>query len=355
MPAHRHHPRRAVLLALPAAAHAATAEVQSGQLVYRGGAAGNAVSLSQLADGRLLVSDSRDAVSAGAGCATVSGGAVCSGASRIFVGLGGGDDVLSSTTSLPTTYNGGLGDDVLVSGTGPSTSKVAFNGNDGRDTANYAGAARGVTVRKDGADNDGRTGLDADHIEADVEVLQGSEFADTLSSFDAPTRFAGLGGADTLSGGSANDVFEAGAQADGADVIRGNGGFDTVDYRARTRSVTITVDAAGADDGEAGEGDEVRTTEQALTGSGADTLAGSPIATRGGSCVSGAGIDRITGTDEADGITPGTGRDIVDARGGADVVRARDGEADSVACGLGPDTLEADAADVLVTGCEAAG
>jgi Ca2+-binding RTX toxin-like protein len=210
-------------------------------------------------------------------------------------------------------------------------------------------------VDLDGFAADGRTGVDRDNIGDDVEVLQGTGFADKLSGsvFDvAGHRFVGLTGDDELVGGGGNDIFLTGPTADGADRIDGNGGFDTVDYRNRTRPVTVTVDAAGSDDGEAGERDQVETIEQLITGSGADTLRGSPFATRDGAFVSGAGVDTITGTDQRDLITPGAGRDTVDARGGADIVRARDGESDTIACGAALDTLEADASLEISSGCE---
>lgn len=322
----------------------------------QGSVADNSVSVSQLPDGRVLVSDSREGIPAGAGCVTASGGVACSGASRIFVGLSQGNDSLATTASLPIQYFGGDGDDALVTGTGPGPSRVEFTGNAGRDMVNYAAATRGVAVTVDGAANDGRTGSDADNIDDDVERLQGSQFADSLSGnfFDSiPTTFIGLGGDDALNGGSGNDVFTMSGQADGADLIRGLGGFDTVDYRNRSRSVTVTVDAGSGDDGEGGERDEVREIEQVITGSGADTLTGSPFPGSGGhNFVSGAGADRITGTITRDGISPGPGRDTVDARGGDDSVRARDGEADSIACGTGIDTLQADSGLEISTGCE---
>ncbi len=348
-------PAALAALALPGAAEATSVGVEGTVLQVSGSAAANAVSLSQRADGRLLIADAREAVAAGTGCTSVSGGVLCSGANRVSIALGSADDVLSTTTSLPTRLFGGDGDDTLVTGTGPSASKVDFTGDAGRDTIDYAAATRGVVVTKDGQANDGRPGVDADDIGDDVEVLQGSQFADALSGSVAATseRFVGLGGDDTLNGGFGNDIVETGGQADGADRIDGGVGVDTIDFRARTRAVTVTVDAGGADDGEAGERDEVRDTEQLLTGAGDDTLAGSPVISTGSTFVSGAGVDRITGTAGPDGLTPGAGRDTVDARGGADVVRARDGEADTIACGSEIDTLQADAGlDGLTSGCE---
>ncbi|MGD9573013.1 MAG: hypothetical protein AB7V62_14085 [Thermoleophilia bacterium] len=344
-------------LALPGAATAATAEVSSGQLVIRAGAeaTANAMTLSQQPDGRVVIRDSAEPVTTGAGCSVVQGGAVCTGASRIFAGLGGGDDALAVTLSLSVQYNGGAGDDTLATGTGPGPSKVAFAGGDGRDTVTYAAATRGVTVNQNRVADDGRTGTDSDDIGDDVDVIIGSRFADSLAGFfsePAPLTFDGLGGDDVLQGGGGNDNFRT-APGDGADRISGGGGFDTVDYRTRSRSLRVTVDAGGADDGEAGERDEVRSMEQILTGPGDDTVAGSPVTPISSNFVTGAGVDRITGTEGRDGVTPGPGRDIVDTRGGADIIRARDGEADTVACGAETDTLQADGGlDTLTTGCE---
>jgi hypothetical protein len=53
------------------------------------------MSVSLQRDGRSLVTDSREAISPGAGCTPVSGGVLCSGANRIFVGLGDGNDTLT--------------------------------------------------------------------------------------------------------------------------------------------------------------------------------------------------------------------------------------------------------------------
>ncbi len=343
--------------ALPAAADAATATVVGTELqvIDRTGVA-NDMTIALRSDGRSLVTDARDALSPGAGCQPTAGGVLCSGANRLGIALGAGDDRLTNAGAGPTRYLAGAGDDVLVTGTSVGPSLVAFSGGDGRDTVSYAGAGRGVTVTKDGEANDGRTGADGDQIGDDVEVLQGSRFADELvggfHDGDRGARVAGLGGDDRLRGGRGNDIFLAGPLADGADHVDGGLGFDTIDYRARTNAVTVTVDVGAADDGEAGERDDVRATEQLLSGPGADTLRGNPTSTADASFVAGAGVDAITGTDGRDLITPGAGRDTVDARGGADVVRARDGEVDTVACGAGLDTLQSDSAPEIATGCE---
>lgn len=98
--------------------------------------------------------------------------------------------------------------------------------------------------------------------------------------------------ADNLDGGDGNDIINGG---DGNDTIRGNAGNDVIDG------------GQGADDIDGGFGD-----------------------------------DRITG---------GKGKDILKGDVGADTIDARDGEVDTVNCGLGRDTVLRDANDA-VSRCE---
>jgi hypothetical protein len=82
----------------------------------------------------------------------------------------------------------------------------------------------------------------------------------------------------------------------------------------------------------------------------------------------GAGDDQLTGGYGNDAITGGPGKDIINADragrcnemhcdlpGGAlgdDTIDVRDGEADSVTCGIGTDKVTADAADTIAADCE---
>ena len=80
----------------------------------------------------------------------------------------------------------------------------------------------------------------------------------------------------------------------------------------------------------------------------------------------GAGDDTIEGGNGDDAITGGPGRDTINADAAADscnflvcrlphgndTVNVRDGEADSVECGVGTDRVIADAADTVAPSCE---
>jgi hypothetical protein len=184
----------------------------------------------------------------------------------------------------------------------------------------------------------------------------GSQFGDSLngSAGNFNEQFFGLGGDDVMTGRPGLDVFTMEPQADGADRVFGGDDFDSVEYNNRTRAVTATLSDGGTDDGEAGEGDELRQIKDARTGSGNDTLKVNPASTTGVSFQAGLGTDTITGTDAADSISAfGGGRDTIDARGGDDRLATRDSEADSLACGQGTDTINSDSPSLdLQTGCE---
>jgi hypothetical protein len=123
---------------------------------------------------------------------------------------------------------------------------------------------------------------------------------------------------DKLYGGAGDDVFYtgSGAGADGADVYEGGAGVDTLDASKRTAALSITLDDQ-ANDGLAGEGDDVRSTvENVYGGSGDDVIVGSAAANtlRGGP-----GNDRLDGLDGDDLFDEG------DAASGADVINGGPG------------------------------
>jgi hypothetical protein len=86
--------------------------------------------------------------------------------------------------------------------------------------------------------------------------------------------------------------------------------------------------------------------------------------------LAGPGADRVTSGSSGDELSGGEGNDTLDAGGGEDVlsgdqggdalaggagsdrIAARDGEADSVSCGDGTDTVEADTVDQIAADCE---
>ena len=214
------------------------------------------------------------------------------------------------------------------------------------------------------------------------DELYGGDGNDTISSTEGEDIVRGEGGDDTVSAGKEDP------EPDVADVVDGGPGFDTIptapsDYnRGTTDDVSVTNDGV-ANDGEPGEGDNVISVEKLYVVGAAVTVAGtngrddvfvdadsSTIRGLGGDdkLVAYDGNDTIEGGDGNDFLEGGFGNDVLDGgagvdqfRGdriesnviavGADQIRARDGNAEQIDCGIGPDTAQVDASDVVV-GCE---
>jgi Ca2+-binding RTX toxin-like protein len=125
------------------------------------------------------------------------------------------------------------------------------------------------------------------------------------------------------------------------DVWSGGAGEDTVDYTAAVFPIDVSLDDI-ANDGRAGDGDNVRSDIENVTASPA-----------GGTILGSAAPNVLTGRGGDDRLVGGAGRDTLDAQGGNDTLDALDGSGgDRVDCGEGADTALADGADVLA-GCEA--
>jgi len=253
-------------------------------------------------------------------------------------------------------------------------------------------------------------GRDAFHGGDAAEVVDGGPGIDTLD---------GQGGADVLDGGPGDDALDGG---EGGDVLRGGDGDDAIradpysdrgvfadfidggpgvdvldDYKSAggegsAPPISVLLDGL-ANDGRAGENDDVRGIER-IVSSSAGTFVGDDgpnafvapevgLAGRysgaggddrllagdasGDVLDGGAGDDDLSGGFGDDTLTGGPGRDVIagdrparcneyhcDVGGGYgnDVIEARDGEVDSIGCGPGNDAVRADAADVVAADCE---
>ena len=232
---------------------------------------------------------------------------------------GEGDNVATDVENL----TGGMGADALVGSGGANTldggpGPDALHGAGGADTVTYSSRTAAVTADIDGAADDGQAG-EGDNVATSVENLTGGA------------------GADTLTGNAANNVLDGGL---GADVLNGGAGTDTVTYASRTAAVTATIDGA-ANDGVAGEGDNVKTDiENLIGGAGADTLTGNAAAN---ALFGGAGGDALNGSGGADNLN---------GAAGADTFATRDGASDNVSCGAENDTVTADPGDAANADCE---
>jgi len=107
------------------------------------------------------------------------------------------------------------------------------------------------------------------------------------------------------------------SRSDGADAISGGQGLhDLVDYSARTGSVSVSLDGS-AGDGLVGEGDDARAgLEEAVAGSGDDTLDGNAS---GNDLRGWTGDDEVSGGDGDDVIDGGDGFDTLDGNAGTNM------------------------------------
>ena len=213
-----------------------------------------------------------------------------------FILTGDGNDLVY-TESGGTVLLGG-GDDEIQ----PAAVVDAFGG-DGTDTVRYTFSPIGVRVSLDDVANDG---VGTSNIRSDVENIVGTVQDDVLIGSAVGNRLSGLAGRDVLDGAPGPDVLDAGP------------GTDTVTYAARTLPITASLDGA-ANDGQAGEGDNVLNTEVLLGGTGNDILTGNAGANtlRGRS-----GNDRLTGLAGNDTLIGGGGTDTAAGGAGTDTCQA---------------------------------
>ena len=276
---------------------------------------------------------------------------------------GTGNDVLS----------GGTGNDLLVGGAGADT----FNGGDGTDTVSYAASAgiggNGLTIDLFNATvtaGQGTGDAQGDVINADIEIIIGTRFADTFLVRDStaaltldggdgsdavsfsqfttdiiatlragndtgrlsPTGAAsghtyigienltGGSGKDTLEGNAGVNILDGGAGDDlllasvgSSDILRGGVGTDTVSYRNFSAAVTANL----------------ANNQVTIGGTQTDTLNS---------------IEILEGGSGDDTLTGGSGDDTLRGLGGNDVINGGDGK-DVLDGGLGTNTLEGGGGD----------
>jgi Ca2+-binding RTX toxin-like protein len=229
-------------------------------------------------------------------------------------GQGGSDTLIGG--NFDDRLEGGDGDDWLAGGFAADV----LNGGSATDTLDYSGhydpsvETFGVASTPDGQDNDGNGILDLsagnspfsyDNVGADIENVIGSHGPDFLQGTFAANRLDGAAGDDSLTGEAGNDVLDGGAGADG---FEGGPDTDIATYADRTATVVVSINNI-ANDGAAGEGDNMATSvENVRGGTGADTLIGSPTANR---LFGGAGNDNLNG---------GLGADVLDGQAGVDTL-----------------------------------
>ena len=307
-------------------------------------------------------------------CAAQGGGRLCEGFfAGVDVYLGDGSDTLDHR--VDGIAQGEAGDDDIRVSVGYFT-LIGGPGADRLDATNAGGASvayldhtDGVSVRLNGLADDGSAG-EGDNVLGKVGGITGSRGNDFLEAGPLGGNIFGAEGDDTIVGGPGNDYLSgqdgadqiSGGEGDdrmlgdaGADVFSGGGGFDGVEYSSAA-PLRLTI-GDGANDGAAGEGDDIRTGVEAVSGGAGDDL----IVGDGGANVlsGGLGHDVLRGEGGADLLLGWGDGDILDAGPGEDTVRSRlrrrgldralltDGEADTLDCRGRALFIQADAVDAL--------
>jgi Ca2+-binding RTX toxin-like protein len=196
-----------------------------------------------------------------------------------------------------------------------------------------------------------------------ADVLVGGPGRDVIVGQGGGDRIDGGGGDDFICGGSGNDFLLGGdgndrlvgeawndrlAGGNGADLLDGGDGADIADYSERGASVAVTIDGL-ANDGELGEGDDVRSNvEKVWGGSGSDALTGSPS---NNALIGGAGSDTLNGGLGFDTLDGGDGYDQLDGGRGDDTLLGGLGF-DILNGGFGEDVCDVGPGGGITQNCE---
>jgi hypothetical protein len=192
----------------------------------------------------------------------------------------------------------GDGDDTLALG-GLGSLRVAADGGDGADRLDATGAIGFVG-------------------------LAGGAGDDTLLAGAAESDLTGGPGADTMTGGPESAVthYLMGAAPDGPDRVPGGAGLDVAGYSLRSAPLLLAPDGV-ANDGEAGEGDDLGAAVERLEGgAGEDQLIAAPGLDA--ELVGGGGPDRLSGGAGADLLSGGDGDDLLSGASGDDLAAPSD-------------------------------
>jgi Ca2+-binding RTX toxin-like protein len=269
----------------------------NGNTIYVTAATGesNALTITRDASGGYAITENGPAaMRAGGGCGPApANSATCpsAGISQLSIALGDGNDGVTVATPTNAVILGGTGDDTLLGGSGQ-------------------------------------------------DVVRGEDGADTVR---------GGAGDDTIDGGPGNDALDPGLGGnDDHDTLAGGEGDDSVSYGLRSAPVATTKDGV-ANDGQAGEGDNIGLDIERIAGGVAnDTVGGGPDADvldggPGDDALNGfAGDDVLRGdgglSAGADTLSGGLGNDLIQGDGGADTLSGEAGN-DVVEGGTGADRL----------------
>jgi Ca2+-binding RTX toxin-like protein len=185
---------------------------------------------------------------------------------KVIVNAGDGDDVIRNLTSLPSTLNGGAGNDTLYSGpgddvlsggdgddtyvfsgTGLGSDTVIEADNAGTDTLNFSGLGPLLLLRKQsyGVSVDlAFTGKQAVSSDLSLTLSSATGIENVIGSSRWANTLRGNARDNSLAGGRASDILEG---RGGDDVLTGGAGNDTYVFSGINLGNDRIVEAAKAD------------------------------------------------------------------------------------------------------------
>lgn len=217
----------------------------------------------------------------------------------VLTGEGGANGI--SGLAGNDTIDGSFGDDDLDGGPGNDT----IDGGPGRNSANYRGAASGVTVSLSTAAAQNTVGAGTDTL-LSITDLTGSALDDRLTGNNADNVLLGLAGNDTFNGGPGNDTLDGGT------------GTNTASYTSAGSAVTVNLGTSVA---------------QNTGGAGTDRLLS---------------INNVTGSAFNDRLTGNNANNVLLGLGGNDTLTGGPGN-DTLDGGPGTDTASYSSASSGVT------
>ena len=221
-----------------------TIDLRPATLLYQNGSAGWVSHAAGVHGGYTIANGvTIENAAGGAGQDSLTGNSV----TNVLNGLGG-NDVLSGMAG-DDYLNGGAGDDRLIGGAG-------------FDTAVYADAVSGVTVRltqviqaTGGAGRDRFESIESVEGSAFNDILAGNAGSNGLDGGAGDDRLDGLGGNDVLEGGAGNDKLVGGEGDDilsdthsGADSLYGGAGNDELVILHNASNLKVVVDGGDGND-----------------------------------------------------------------------------------------------------------
>lgn len=187
-----------------------------------------------------------------------------------------------------------------------------------------------------------------------IFIIDGLGGNDQIFGLDRADQLSGGAGDDELFGGAGGDTLNGGP---GNDILDGGGGNDTAVFTGALANFTFEISERGnvlVIDGTTGDEDEVinvetlQFTDQSITLTQAEDLAGLIRGTAAGETIDGDGADNaIFGLGGADTINGNGGDDVLLGNGGVDTLNGGAGR-DALSGGNGNDTINGGADDDII-------